>query len=161
MTLPYSDKEMRYDMNCHRYVLTETGVANGLNLVLKNELNMTGSMNEANEINNFLDEVSEDIYEYIYSHSSNRMITEYLLAKKQQYREAIKSAMLKQAKYMKLNGNIGDESGLNFLDGRYMEYDQIDGRRISMRARTVLANAGLLYSGPLILRMPVKFREGY
>ncbi len=161
MKLPYSDNEMRYDMTSHRYVLTETGVANGLNLVLQNELNMSGSMNAANEINSFLDEVSEDIYEYIYLHSSNRMLTEYLLAKKPQYREVIKSAMIKQVKYMRLNGNIGDQSGLDFLNGRYMEYDQIDGRRISMRARTVLANAGLLYTGQLMSYKNIRFREDY
>ncbi len=161
MKLPYSDNEMRYDMTSHRYVLTETGIANGLNLVLQNELNMTGSMNTANEINSFLDEVSEDIYEYIYMHSSNRMLTEYLLAKKPQYREVIKSAMIKQVKYMRLNGNIGDQSGLDFLNGRYMEYDQIDGRRISMRARTVLANAGLLYTGQLMSYKNIRFREDY
>lgn len=161
MKLPYSDNEMRYDMTSHRYVLTETGIANGLNLVLQNELNMSGSMNTANEINIFLDEVSEDIYEYIYLHSSNRRLTEYLLAKKPQYREVIKSAMIKQVKYMRLNGNIGDQSGLDFLNGRYMEYDQIDGRRISMRARTVLANAGLLYTGQLMSYKNIRFREDY
>lgn len=162
MKYPYDDKEMVYDRQKHRYILTELGIANGLNIVLQDELNTNGIMNEASAVNDFLNDVSFSIYEYIYSHSGNRMVTEYLLAKKIDLREVIKSAMLAQAKYLKENGDIANQAGVNFSNMTNMPLDEIRGdRRISPYAKSQLANAGLLYSGKMNLRRHVRFREDY
>lgn len=162
MAYPFSDNEMIYDINKHRYILTEAGVTNGINVVLREELNIAHTANAAAEIRNFLEEVSDAVYEYVYSYCFDRAITEYMLAKVPEYREVIKSAMLKQAKYMYINGNVANEAGVDFAKGFAMSLDDLRGdRRISAYAKNELANSGLLYTGRINLKKPIRFREEY
>lgn len=162
MSHPYSDNEMIYDRQKHRYILTEIGIANGMNVVLQDELNMTGVMNTACAIKDFLNDVSFFVYEYIYSHSADRMVTEYMLAKKTHMRDVIKTAMISQAKYLKDNGDVANQAGINFGNMSFVSLEEIRGdRRISPYTKSQLANAGLLYTGRMRLYKRIKYREDY
>lgn len=161
-TYPYTDNDMVYDFKKHRYILTAAAAQNALNVVLSAALNSSDPQNPAAEVENFLNEVSMSVYEYIYSHSRSRQVIEYLLAKEPNFREVLKEAMEWQAKYFYVNANIAQEAGVDLRRGFAMTLEDLRGdRRISPYARNVLANAGLLYSGVITLRGNVVFREGY
>ena len=161
MKYPFDDNEMMYDYKKHRYVLTRAGVEERLKIVLADELNTTGSANAAAEVNVFLDDVSADVYTYVYDHAQNRLIAEYIMAKDPFVRDAIKEAMILQTRYLYINGNIADEAGIDFTRGVAMPLEEIRGeRRMSKRARDELANAGLLYTGARYVNVG-RFREDY
>lgn len=160
-TYPFDDNEMKYDYDKHRYILTQSGVEERLKINLQKELNLSNSSNPADEVNAFLNDVSLEVYDFVYAHVMNKYAMEYLIAKKPLLRETIKDAMLEQAKYMYINGSIANESGIDFTKGTAIPLDEIRGeRRISPYAKNLLSTAGLLYSGRVVVR-GFKFREGY
>ena len=159
---PYTDNDMVYDQEKHRYILTNDCVKRELNLDLGAELNIEGSNNPSNEVNAFLDEISFQVYTYIYNHAQNQMVAEYRCAKNPALRTPLKTAMLKQVKYIYINGEIAYEGGVDFAKGHAMRLEDIRGERaIGTYTHYVLANAGLLYGGVITVRPGVKFREDY
>lgn len=159
---PYSDNDMVYDYDKHRYILTNDCVKRELNLNLEAELNKEGTSNPANEVNAFLDEISFQVYNYIYSHAQNQKVAEYRCAKNPGLRTSLKDAMVKQVKYVYINGDIANESGIDFARGSAMRLEDMrGGRAIGTYTHYVLANCGLLYGGQIVLRPGVIFREDY
>jgi hypothetical protein len=159
---PYSDKDMVYDYDKHRYILTEECVLRECRINLAAELRPTQSNNPADEVNAFLDEVSFEVYNFVFSHAFSKDVAEYRCAKNPGLRTPIKEAMLKQVRYKYVNGAIGDEAGINFQNGTAMRLDDIRGERtMSPYTVSILTNAGLLYRGKMLVPAGVKFREGY
>ena len=95
-TYPYTDENMEYDYDNHRYVLTDKCVLDELNIDLIMRLNTRGSAVQQLQPKKFLKRVSAIVYTQIYRHNINNEVQEYILAKAPSARQIIKEAMLNQ-----------------------------------------------------------------
>ena len=63
------------------------------------------------------------------------------------YEAIIYKAVLEQASYVIINGDITTAMGIDFQTGQMMALNEIRKREMSPNARRILKNAGLFYSG--------------
>lgn len=124
---PYSDDDMIYDYDSHRYVLTERYVSRSLGENLDMILNAAGDANPSTLASRFLRRVSNAVYGYIYKDNPNVERIEYYLAKHAPLRPWIKDMLEEQTLYMLMNGDIGIMSGLNISKGQAMELYKLRG----------------------------------
>lgn len=114
MNYPYTDNDMYYDYNTHRYVLTNQFIFNELGEDIESNLN-SPQMAKA-----FYNRISVLVYAYIHSHNSDTMMQDYILAKTKSGREIIRNAMLLQVIAIVLNGDWSLSSDVfkreNFID---------------------------------------------
>ena len=105
MISPYTDDMMRYDQLSERYILTEQAlVMNGTDLRARLTFNRT--IDPTTVINRVLSRTSEMIYNYIHSFNSDNRRQDELIAHIPSLRSIIYNAMLAQAEYFIMNGDL-------------------------------------------------------
>lgn len=145
MITPYDDNEMEYDGKLKRYVLTKTGVINNVFL----ESNALTNFKNMSNAKLFLQEISEDIYQYILTHKFvfDRKFFQQVVNTDNEFREPLKRAMMYQVRYAFRSGGtaLKDMTGVDIERGRIIALDNIRGDiGISPSAITELKSAGLL-----------------
>ena len=133
MIQPYSDDLMTYDKRMGRYVLTEKAlIMSGTDLRARLSYNRT--IDPTTVINRVLTRVSEMIYNYIHSFNANNKRQDELMATLPSLRNIIYNAMLNQAEYFIMNGDLSrspeadmrrlaiDNSAKEYLDTVIPEY---------------------------------------
>lgn len=116
---PYNDSVMYYDYEEHKYYLAPEGVTDAIGVNLDLALNASAARNPQ-AVRNFLDRVTESVYEYIYEDSSSAEYLEYLLANHKPLRKFVKRMLLAQVRYALANNFIDDFSGVNIVKGTAM-----------------------------------------
>lgn len=171
-TFPYSDVDMTYSHQTHRYTLTADAVRQHLNVDLGTMLNPAGSIDRAGIAPTFLSHVSREVYSYIYACGTDNDLQEYLLAKHPNARRILLDAMLAQVEYMILNGDIYQVSGVDIRKGSAMDRRALRGARVSLEVEDILsrpldaATPSIVYRGewssyPCRLRLPAYESEEY
>lgn len=119
-TFPYSDEVLKYNYDAHRYILTADGVKKRIGVDLNVVVKSAFIPDKTTAVNQFLDDVSDEIYAYVYSYNIDNNYQEYLMAKSPQARENLEQAMLRQIQYILTNGKIDDYIGMN------MDFSQVN-----------------------------------
>ena len=143
---PYNDDDMKYDIDRRQYVLTVNGFENWSGLSLSN---YTDSPEEATA---FLYEISDDIYEFIYSMYNLRMVDykRYKIAKDGNIRADFKKALMTHCRYGLRSGAnlLKDQHGVNIEKGKAIDLNSIRGLvGISSQSQSILNRLGLLFVG--------------
>ena len=103
--MAYSDDYMIFEELTGRYVLTEQALlANGTNIRARLERNRT--VNATLVINRILHRVSDMIYNYIHRFNSDNKQQDLWIASLESLRGIIYKAMLEQAEYFLMNGDL-------------------------------------------------------
>ena len=127
MVYPYSDELLFYDKVLHRYVLTPKAVQLALNVNLVDRLNNRGASSAEDNASVVLSQISLEVYNFIYKHTSQWLYLQKVLAKAPSAREVIKQAMLQQVSYYLVNGQIDKFSGVDLRNGRAMDLRDLRG----------------------------------
>lgn len=127
MVYPYSDELMYYDFKKHRYVLTTKCVLDELNTNLSARLNVKGAENAENYAQSILDQISLQVYNFIYQHNAQWLFVQKILAKCPSAREIIKEAMKQQVLYFLMNGQLDKYSGVDVRNNRAMDLRDLRG----------------------------------
>lgn len=143
---PYNDNYMVYDLDTRQYVLTVEGVASLLGINLDTELG------DRVKSNAFVLEMSDIIYNYIYSYSHRSHIASkrHQIAKDEDLRELFKRTLLAQTRYAVRSGAnlLGDMHGVNIERGKALDISKLRGNiLVSAQAHNLLSQTGLLFSG--------------
>lgn len=101
---PYSDEFMTFDEETKRYVLTNEYVMQRLGIDLAGTANERGLVNPQIAVKHLLEEVSDDIYNFIHSHNLNTAKQDMLIAHIPSLRLIIQKAMGQQLLYSRMNG---------------------------------------------------------
>lgn len=117
---PFNDEIMTYDLNEHKYYLTADGVNKAIGVNLNLALN-SGLSGNPFAVKNFLENVTETVYEYIYEDSSSEAYLEYLLATYAPLRDVVRKMLLAQVKYAIMNNFVDEFSGINIAKGSAMD----------------------------------------
>jgi len=146
---PYNDEDMVYDLDLRMYILTVDACDDYIGDNLNGEEYFDGN---TKKYDRFREEVSEDIYEYIFSHThaSSVKTKRYVMAKDVSIRETIKKALKYQLRYnVRSSANIlKDMHGVNIEKGKALSLSSIRGKiGIAPQAHNVLARSGMLYTG--------------
>ena len=139
MTLPYSDADMQYNFETHRYTLTEDCVRRELNMDLTLTLNTRGLIDKSAAAFNFLNQISRDVYNYIFSTNVNNALQEYLAAKHPNARRALKEAMLEQVLYVQINGDLTKVAGIDLRKGTHIDRGLLNRASIAPVAEEILS----------------------
>mgnify|MGYP003299717680 CR=1 FL=1 len=99
MDYPFNNEDMIYNFTTHRYVLTNEYVTNKLGIDLQARVGSNRGINASTIINNLLNNVSMQVYNYLFSHNPKQLL-EYVIAKSPSAREIILQAMGAQAVYL-------------------------------------------------------------
>lgn len=165
---PFDDDIMTYDVESHRYVLTERGVLSELGEDLDMVLNATGDANPSTLASRFLRRVSQTVYTYLYRDTMNEQWLEYILAKYPPLRETVKEMLQAQLLYMLMNGDIGLMSGVNVAKGQVMDVYALRGKlrvapEVEDLAMRTISGLGycLKYAGALPCVPCELYRRGY
>lgn len=136
MYQPFNDTMMVYDVNSHRYILTETALMQHLGVNLDTEFDSFSETDiRQRKKERFLKKVSDTVYGYIYQDTTNSRYLEYVLAMREDVRPAVQEMLLAQAEYV-LEGNnfLQDFSGVNIAKSTAMKRDDLRGEmRIALR----------------------------
>lgn len=104
-TYPYDDDYMVFNKITGRYVLTENAfIAFGYDV--RAQIIQGGMVSPENIIQGFMRTVSDLVYGYIHKFSADNMRQDRLIATLPSLRGIIMQAMLYQAAYVYLNGNM-------------------------------------------------------
>jgi len=127
---------MLYNINLHQYLLTEDNIRDYLGVEL------TSYLGDDKEVPIFLREVSSDLYAWLYSKMlrSNIPMVEYLLATDDNYKEAIQSALVAQARKMLRSGSQIAKDKINPANPNRVELDDI----VPEDAKITLWNTNLI-----------------
>ena len=125
ITYPFSDENMEYDYDNHRYVLTEKCVLDELNIDLLTRLNTRGHAVQQVQPKKFLKRVSDIVYTQIYKYNINNDVQEYVLAKAPSARAIIKEAMLNQVEFLLLNGDVSRYAGIDVKNAKVIPIAQL------------------------------------
>lgn len=105
ITYPYSDDNMIFDSACGQYVLTEKALlSRGVDI--RARISEGGTARADGVIENITRLASDMIYGFIHSHGADDMRKDRLIACLPSLRLIIYNAMLYQAQYVWLNGNL-------------------------------------------------------
>lgn len=160
-TRPFTDTKMKYDKEEHRYILKQSYLKKrGVNLE-----NVLGSNTEAQD---FLDDVSEKMYTFIYTTANfnckknNIRVKEYLLANDHDIREFIAKALLFQCR-ASANTDIdvlGEEHRIKLDSGQRVDIKDSDS--FSKPCLQALGQSEILYNGIYEYRVDQEdYRVGY
>ena len=143
---PFNDENMVYDLDSRQYLLTVSGVKNltGYNLEV-----LLGTAELANI---FSLEISEIVYNFIYSHCRLNQISlrRYVIAKDEDLRDIFRRILTSQMRYAIRSGSnlLGDMHGINIEKSKALDINSLRGSvEISSQALKMLNQTGLLYSG--------------
>ncbi len=103
MQYPYTDSDMVYDYDKHRYILTVEYLQNVLNIDVSRF--KSGTVNEQGAITMLLNNISLQVYSYVFAHNNARALR-YLMAKMPSARDVILEAMGQQTLYVLSNGDM-------------------------------------------------------
>lgn len=120
-TYPYSDSTMTYSLEDHRYVLTPAYVRTKTGIDLLRVLNPGFSAEPQQLVSAWLDQLSLEIYTWIYEFNRNNPIQEYMLAKHPILRDYIRTAMIQQVLYVLKDGDLNMYSGVNVKNGQIID----------------------------------------
>lgn len=173
MPYPFSDAQMVYNYQSHRYILTAECVRNELNMDLATTLNTRGVIDSGTAVNSFLNQISRDIYAYIYSLNTYNDLQEYLAAKHPRARDFLRDAMLEQVLYVQINGDLTKMSGIDMRKGAHIDRGYLRRASIAPVAEDILSRPldddtpALTYRGGSFgnafvgIRLPAYSTEGY
>jgi len=147
MSYPLNDENMYWDMGLRFYVLTK----DACNDYLGEDLSIYFDGNDT-KYQRFIEEISEDIKEFIYSHTLNQQIKykRYIMAKNGDIRNDILRVLQYQLRYaFRSSANLlKDMHGVNVEKGKNIALNNLRGYvGIAQNAIKVLERIGLLYSG--------------
>ena len=151
-TLPYNDNDMKYSLSLRQYVPTSSGALNFIGI------NITEGFDTPQEVEAFLVECSDDVYNFIWSNTrlSSIPYKRNQIAKNDNIREDLKRALMYQVRYAYRSGAhlIKDQHGINVERSKYTPINVLR-NEIGIAKQTVdtLARIGLLYSGSLTYAM--------
>jgi hypothetical protein len=148
MAYPLNDDKAYWDKDLRFYVLTK----DACNDYLGEDISQY--FDNDTKYQQFIEEVSEDILEFIYSHTLNQQIPyrRYIIAKDDSIRDDIIRALLYQLRYAYRSTAhiLKDMHGVNIEKGRALGINQLRGNvGIAHNAINVLQRIGLLYSGTI------------
>lgn len=102
---PFTDERLTWDDFENRYYLTEKSLQKiGINLRGRLAYNKVSTPDEI--IFGFIDDVTDLIYNYIHKHSVNNKLQDDVIAHFEEARKIIFRALVAQAKYVYMNGNL-------------------------------------------------------
>lgn len=130
------NEEMFYDELSHRFVLTPKAVLNNLGENLETRLNKKRANNEENVAQNVLNQISFEIYSYIYAHTQYEDFIEQVIRYDDQARKIVKDAMLQQVAYTLVNGSLNLYGGVDIRKG--VKMDNFYDRSIAPLAKMIL-----------------------
>lgn len=141
---PFNDKHMKYDMASHMYVLTKEFMRDTYGVDLDATLDSKGDFNPSTLADRWLKRISLVLYEYIYSYSSDRECSMYLLAMREDFRDSLKTALGEFA-FATLSNNIdySIETGLNPNNGVVITEDFINTQGIPIGIKRILFSTGI------------------
>ena len=140
---PYSDADMTYDLDKHRYILTQEYVNNmGINLSLVLDTGLAPEPSRVPEI--ALDRISLLVYSNIYQYGRQKQDKEYLLACDPALRDVIKEAMMERLRYMVDSGDLSIRSGALISQGIRIEVKDLIP---SVTEEMILRPTGILHRG--------------
>lgn len=165
-TYPYSNTEMTYNLTEHRYILTPEYVLSRTGIDLNTVLN-PGFVTQTQQLaQNWLDQLSSEIYTWIYEQNANNVMQEFFLAKVPTLRDYLKNAMIQQVLYVLKNGDLNMYSGVNVKTGQIMDKNLLVQVAVAPNAQRELnrivpeLGIAITYSGYLARPM-FKVREEY
>ena len=137
---------MLYDLKLHQYLLTEDDIRDYLGVELVSYLG------NDQEVPIFLREVSSDLYAWFYSKMvrTNVPIVEYILATNDEYKEAIQSALVAQARKMLRSGSQIAKDKINPANPNRVQLDDI----VPEDAKITLWNTNLISMRRLYFQIP-------
>ena len=149
MAYPLNDDSMYWDIGLRFYVLTE----DECNDYLGEDISIYFDGNDV-KYKRFREEISEDIMEFIYSHTLNQQIPyrRYIIAKDDTIRDDIKRILLYQLRYaFRSSAHIlKDMHGINIEKSKLTVLDNLRGNvGIAQNAINVMQRIGLLFSGTI------------
>lgn len=153
---PFDDSVMIYDYNEHKYYLTPTGVTEAIGVNLDTALNASAVRNPQ-AVRNFLDRVTESVYEYIYEGCNSPEYIEWLLACNVGLRRHIKRMLLAQVRYALENNFIDDFAGVNIATGAVIDKGVLpSSRRVAPEVRNLCKQnlAGLGHALKTVIMLP-------
>lgn len=168
---PISDNAMVYDRALHMYVLQPQYVKQRTGVDLSLLINSPYVVDKTTAVNNLLSDISEQIYNYVYSYNHRyNDYQEYLMAKSPEARGLILNALLKQLAYIMRNGKIDEFAGINMSytqNNASLDLKDVRGERaihpeaISILSRPIECGEKLLYTGNYILPNDLTYRVDY
>lgn len=139
---PFSDNLMTYNQETHRYTLTK-------DYVIKLSPDIITMLKNEDEILGVLEQISDDIYDYIHEYNTREDVQDYIIAHTDTGRRIIQKAMEKQLLYVSA---VGDTTFYLDKDKREMY--------LAVKAKKILQNTipeigtCILYTGNLPLMLP-------
>ena len=143
---PYSDDYMTYDEAQNRYVLTEKAVLDEYGIDLAAEALDSGNLIAVKAI---LKRVSNNVYNFIHTFSNQNDVQDRMIAYSDTGREMIKSALLEQFLYMRVNGDLSLSANPNERFNAVSD----DVRTMLERRLPEFCGYSVLYSGALPFRI--------
>lgn len=142
MTYPYDNDNMKYDYTMHKYVLQPTAVSTQLGYDLAVVLNPTGDNNPSTMGERFLKQVTNHLYNWIYSHNLRyKPFVEKALAQYSECRPIIEQCLLNEVEFTLKNGQFWDIIDIN-TNHRQVSFDT----EILLNS-TLPSGLNLLYQG--------------
>lgn len=167
MTYPYSDEEMVYNYEEHRYVITKEYVFNKTGIDLDRVLNPGYTSTPQKLSEQVLDEISSEIYNWVYEHNQNNLYQEFVMAKSPDFRVYLKRALLEQVLYVLRNGDLLQYSGVNLKTGQVIDPKLLTERSIAINAKRELNKIipgygiAITYQGTIIVPTAITYRSDY
>jgi hypothetical protein len=144
--LPYNDSEMVYNLSKRQYQLTPTGFE------ALTGMKLDAYTDSPDEVNSFLIEISDDIYEYVYSFSNLNTVDykRFTIAKNGDIRSDFKNALVNHARASLRSGMnlLKDMHGVSVEKSKALDKSTLMGH-LGGNAVRILTRIGLLYSGYL------------
>lgn len=135
---PISDETMTYDTDEQRYILTPAYVMSKTGINLSKVLNPAFSTQPQMLAQQFLNEISAEVYGFIFEHNADNQVQQYLLDTNEFLRKTLRSAMLEQVLYTLRNGDLNQYSGVNLKNGQILPQSDFVGAFIAPNAKRAL-----------------------
>ena len=167
MAYPFDDEELVYDYEDHRYNITKEYILNKTGIDLSRVLNPGYSSEPQKLAEHFLDEISSEVYNWIYEHNDNNLYQEWALAKVPSCRNQIKRALLEQVLSVLRNGDLRQYSGINLKTGQVIDPKLLKINSICDNTRSILdkiipeLGISITYQGTIITPYNLEYRKDY
>ena len=164
---PYDDNTMIYDRRRHQYRLTLEYVEAETGVNLAEQLNTANSDDPQREAIFRLNQVSQEVYSYVYAKNSNHMMQEFYMAKLESTREVIRQALVDQLTYELTSGALAMFSGVNIKTGQQMDRQKLKDAVIGFNTQMTLdreipeLGVALTYQGKFYTPINIEFRKDY
>lgn len=132
-----------YDEYWGRYILTEEAVKMQLGVNIHERLK---TLPDTYNPQIFLKRVSDMVYNWAEGQVPDAKRISYLAAKDFECNKYLIQAMLRQVEYMIYQGDIANESGIDWSNSSLLDAEFYN-RRLSPEVKEILANSGLIYRG--------------